>query len=374
MATGTWALLGGSWKAIAPLTPRTEHFILTISLWAGVLTSIQDLRDMKGDAAVGRQTLPLVLGSSRCRWTITFFLTPASLLVLWGGYRVMNDKGSYHDHKTYMIYSYTFCLILAVTALEGLDWGDNVTTIFKLNLLHRIITKAFGDQLALAPITLRTNDRVLESGAGTGIWAQEFSAFHSQNNVLLDIECIDISDKQFPREYPSNIHFSIPLLIVAMNDARWITAIDQLYDVLKPGACIELVEIGVKGYGFGVGPNSKRLESLVLSLYASKGVVTDLEVYLPKLLAKKGFIDIHREDRKVYIRESVDNDGLNRLKQFHDLWMGIKTPVLTSGGFGIVGSDNEFDQLLEGCLKEWKESDKAYNTYYSIVARKPVED
>jgi len=152
MATGTWALLGGSWKAIAPLTPRTEHFILTISLWAGVLTSIQDLRDMKGDAAVGRQTLPLVLGSSRCRWTIAFFLTPASLLVLWGGgilsiapaplivvhaflgYRVMNDKGSYHDHKTYMIYTYTFCLILAVTALEGLDWGDNVTTIFKLVL------------------------------------------------------------------------------------------------------------------------------------------------------------------------------------------------------------------------------------------------
>ncbi|KAF9060598.1 hypothetical protein BDP27DRAFT_1236583, partial [Rhodocollybia butyracea] len=74
---------------------------------------------------------------------------------------------------------------------------------------HRILKKAFGDELALAPITLHSHDLVLESGAGTGIWAQEFSAFHSQNNVLLNIECIDISDKQFPREYPSNIHFSI---------------------------------------------------------------------------------------------------------------------------------------------------------------------
>ncbi|KAF9073089.1 hypothetical protein BDP27DRAFT_1417548 [Rhodocollybia butyracea] len=271
--------------------------------------------------------------------------------------------------------------------------ADNAETK-RLNLQHRILTKAFGDQLALAPLTLRTNDRVLESGAGTGIWAQEFSAFHSQNNVLLDIECIDISDKQFPREYPSNIHFSIRsvtdlpsqwhnsfsyihqrLLIAAMDDSRWNIAIDQLYNVLKPGAWIELVEVRVKGYdrGFGVGPNSKRLISLIMSLYASKGRITDLDVYLPKLLAKKGFIDIHCEDRKVHIRESVDNDGLNRSKQFHDLWMGIKTPVLAGGGFGIVGSDNEFDQLLEGCLKEWNESDKAYNTFYSIVARKPVE-
>ncbi|KAF9073086.1 UbiA prenyltransferase family-domain-containing protein [Rhodocollybia butyracea] len=159
MTTGAWALLGGSWKAIAPLTPRTEHFILAVSLWAGLLTSIQDLRDMKGDAAIGRKTLPLVLGSSRCRRIITFFLIPASLLVLWGsgilsiapaslivvhaflGYRIMNDKGSYHDHKTYMIYTYTFCLILAFTALEGLDWSKSVHTIVKLMLPDRAITQ-----------------------------------------------------------------------------------------------------------------------------------------------------------------------------------------------------------------------------------------
>ncbi|THV07130.1 hypothetical protein K435DRAFT_631608, partial [Dendrothele bispora CBS 962.96] len=64
MSTGTWALLGASWKAIAPLTPHSERYILAISLWAGLMTHIQDLRDMKGDAAVGRQTLPLVLGST----------------------------------------------------------------------------------------------------------------------------------------------------------------------------------------------------------------------------------------------------------------------------------------------------------------------
>ncbi|KAF9072041.1 UbiA prenyltransferase family [Rhodocollybia butyracea] len=134
MTTGSWSLLGVSWKAIAPLTPCTERFILTASLWAGLLTPMQDLRDIKGDRVIGRKTLPLVLGSSRCRWTITFFFIPASLLTLWEGgilsiapvpllavhaflgYRLMNDRGPHYDNKTYMILTYIYCLILALAS------------------------------------------------------------------------------------------------------------------------------------------------------------------------------------------------------------------------------------------------------------------
>ncbi|THU80418.1 hypothetical protein K435DRAFT_695715 [Dendrothele bispora CBS 962.96] len=122
MSTGTWALLGVSWKAIAPLTPRSKGFILFLSLWVGLMTHIQDLRDMKGDAAVGRQTLPLVFGSARSRWIITYLIMPVSLWVLWVGgilslapvsllaahaflgYRIIHDKGSFYDHKTYMVH------------------------------------------------------------------------------------------------------------------------------------------------------------------------------------------------------------------------------------------------------------------------------
>ncbi|KAF9068321.1 hypothetical protein BDP27DRAFT_1327449 [Rhodocollybia butyracea] len=145
MTISTWALLGASWKAIAPLTTRAEHFNLAISCWAGLLISISDLRDIRGDAAIGRRTLPLVVGTSEFRWMNTLFFIPISLMVLWGsgilsiapvslvavhtflGYRVMQDKGSYYDHKTYMVLTYTFCLVLATTALEGLDWNGNVT-------------------------------------------------------------------------------------------------------------------------------------------------------------------------------------------------------------------------------------------------------
>ncbi|THH15937.1 hypothetical protein EW146_g4625 [Bondarzewia mesenterica] len=139
MTTGTWALLSASWKAIAPTTPKSEIYVYAVALWAGLITHIQDLRDIQGDAAVGRKTMPLVFGDRGSRLIITFLLLPAAYWVLWMGdivrlapytlaavhvilaYRILQAGGSRYDHKTYMFYTYIFCLILAFTATEGLD-------------------------------------------------------------------------------------------------------------------------------------------------------------------------------------------------------------------------------------------------------------
>ncbi|KAF9459223.1 UbiA prenyltransferase family-domain-containing protein [Collybia nuda] len=139
MTTGTWSLLSASWKAITLSTPESERYVFAVSIWAGLLTHIQDLRDVRGDAAVGRKTMPLVFGDGVSRWIITFLLMPVSFWVLWKGgivpispttltavhvflgYRIMQAGGPRYDHKTYMIYTYIFCLILALTAGKGLE-------------------------------------------------------------------------------------------------------------------------------------------------------------------------------------------------------------------------------------------------------------
>jgi len=136
MSTGTWALLSASWKAIAPHNSRSEIYVYAVSVWAGLLTQIQDLRDMKGDAAINRKTMPLVFGERESRLIITFLLLPASFWVIWLGdivriapyslaavhiilgYRVLQSRGSRYDHKTYMFYTYIFCLILAFTSVD----------------------------------------------------------------------------------------------------------------------------------------------------------------------------------------------------------------------------------------------------------------
>ncbi|KDR71876.1 hypothetical protein GALMADRAFT_213704 [Galerina marginata CBS 339.88] len=85
MTTGTLALLSGSWKAVTAATPQSERYTATIAIWVGLLMQIQDLRDIEGDAAVGRKTFPLVFGDERGRWIITLLLLPLAVLVLWLG-------------------------------------------------------------------------------------------------------------------------------------------------------------------------------------------------------------------------------------------------------------------------------------------------
>ncbi|KAF5334431.1 hypothetical protein D9757_015513, partial [Collybiopsis confluens] len=57
------------------------------------------------------------------------------------------------------------------------------TETARLNLQHLVVTRAFENRLSLAPIELRSGHHVLESGAGSGIWALEFFAQHLNRGV-----------------------------------------------------------------------------------------------------------------------------------------------------------------------------------------------
>jgi len=125
MTAGSWALLSTSWKAITPATTQSRHIVCTIALWVGLVMHIQDLRDVKGDAVIGRKTLPLAFGERAGRAIITFCLLPLGFGVLWLGgvtqsawhihvlaavhlylaWRVMHQRteGTRYDHRTYMV-------------------------------------------------------------------------------------------------------------------------------------------------------------------------------------------------------------------------------------------------------------------------------
>ncbi|KAJ7231253.1 UbiA prenyltransferase family-domain-containing protein [Mycena rebaudengoi] len=137
MFIGPMTLLSASWRAIAPLTPPAQRYILAISLWVGATANIQDLRDVEGDQAVGRKTLTIVYGDAVARriifgstvflavgilwWGGVLAIAPVSLvLVHWFlAYRVVHAVGGpRYDHKTYMKYTYTFCYILALVLFK----------------------------------------------------------------------------------------------------------------------------------------------------------------------------------------------------------------------------------------------------------------
>ncbi|KZT22668.1 hypothetical protein NEOLEDRAFT_1149891 [Neolentinus lepideus HHB14362 ss-1] len=131
MTAGTWALLSGAWKIIAPLAYTNRSYIVTIAVWTGTFMPLQDVRDVKGDAKVGRRTLPLIFGDKSSRRMIAFGFIPTAFGILCVGglaavapvplammhlflaYRVLQNNGARYDHKTYMIFTYLFCGVIA---------------------------------------------------------------------------------------------------------------------------------------------------------------------------------------------------------------------------------------------------------------------
>ncbi|KAF5392765.1 hypothetical protein D9757_001059 [Collybiopsis confluens] len=263
----------------------------------------------------------------------------------------------------------------------------DMTESTRLNLQHQVIVQAFDNRLSLAPLDLASGNRVLESAAGTGIWALEFYEQNKNKGRTLQVECIDISEKQFPPEPPSDVHFSVHsvldlpanwsarfayvhqrLLITAMNDSLWHKAISEMFRVLAPGGWVELVEIEGKDRRFNVGPSSSKLQALVLKMYSERGIIGDLGAYLPPLLEKIGFEDVRCEARTV----SVGRSGKNgyRSNEFRDIWKGMKLNVLKGGGYGIIETEEEFEEILQESMFEWNNSNKASCTFYTILGRK----
>ncbi|KAJ3869612.1 hypothetical protein EV359DRAFT_59716 [Lentinula novae-zelandiae] len=281
--------------------------------------------------------------------------------------------------------------------------ADDVETR-RLNAQHNIITNAFGGKLSVAPTNLATGDRVLESAAGSGIWALEFFETNRADGITLDIECIDISSEQFPTTHPLEIKFSVNsvvnlpnpewterfsfahqrLLVAAMNNSLWHLAVAELFRVVKPGAWVELVEIEAQGFGsWSVGPHSTKLAFLINTMYDKRGVIGDLSVYLPLILKEAGFVDIKCEARHAPIGGEADAAAPHKFTQvkgfdsemWRELWKGMKVPVIEAGGYGIVKTVEEYDSLVQGSAAEWKTSNEAYTTFYAILARKPsIED
>ncbi|KIK61352.1 hypothetical protein GYMLUDRAFT_42936 [Collybiopsis luxurians FD-317 M1] len=268
--------------------------------------------------------------------------------------------------------------------------ADEVETA-RLNLQHQVIVQSFENRLSLVPVELKSGDRVLESAAGTGIWALEFFQEMKKNGIILDVECIDISDRQFPAKYPSNIRFSVHsvtdlpaewsarfayvhqrMVLAAMNETRWRQTITEIFRVLASGGWVELVETEAKHCHFDAGPSSTKLQLIQFGLYNDKGLRGDTGAYLPPLLEEIGFVDVRCEVRHSPIGQSGEKHIGFSGDEWGQVWRGLKRSIVEAGGYGFVKSSEEYEQLVDESVAEWDTNpDKVYNIYYTILGRKP---
>ncbi len=138
MVTGSVAQLAAAWEMVRPLTPVVWAWILVPALTLLSHVSLQDMRDIEGDRAIGRRTLPIVFGE---RWSRLFLAIAFGLLPLATHFVLMAPEGSRPDvlvlnvllaslsltiagrvlwlrspsadHVSYMLYTYWYCFVLA---------------------------------------------------------------------------------------------------------------------------------------------------------------------------------------------------------------------------------------------------------------------
>lgn len=137
MPVGFLAEVAPAWQLVTPLTPLAWRWLLVGAFVVCVTAAVQDFRDITGDRATGRRTLPVILGQKRARalmsviflfmpFFIHFMLFEAAGIVgkvlcdAWLGglvmlivYRLWKYDSAPEDHKTYMVYTYWYCSVLA---------------------------------------------------------------------------------------------------------------------------------------------------------------------------------------------------------------------------------------------------------------------
>ncbi len=138
MPVGLVALMAPAWELVTPLTPLIWKWIIILAVVVGVTINLQDLRDISGDRIMGRNTLPIAWGEKTARiflcvsflllaviihfglmvpagttWKVIFCDVWLAIMNIIISGRIIISKSSHMDHKTYMLYTYWYCCVMA---------------------------------------------------------------------------------------------------------------------------------------------------------------------------------------------------------------------------------------------------------------------
>lgn len=135
---GIMSEIGAAWQIVAPISPIVWSWLAILCSACIVLIPVQDFRDIPGDQAIGRSTFPLVFGEyfSRILVSVCFLvyplfihlclMTPAGntlIVMLWDAalflfsciiaVRLLVLRSHATDHKTYLLFTGWYCLLLS---------------------------------------------------------------------------------------------------------------------------------------------------------------------------------------------------------------------------------------------------------------------
>jgi len=202
---------------------------------------------------------------------------------------------------------------------------------------------------------------------------------------------IDIESTVFPSpdSFPSNVQFMVTnvvqlplawndrfklvhqrLLVGALLLTEWPIAMERIYRVLKPGGWVQLTESGE----WHSGPATKEMAQIRLALGQVLGLLCDYGKSLPEMLSKAGFINIQVEPRPAPFGKWAGEHGEESRDNMISLIKAMKSRVLDDGGYGLLKSEEDFDQLVHDVENEWDETPGSGNVWVVYYAQKPLAE
>lgn len=102
-------------------------------------------------------------------------------------------------------------------------------------------------------------------------------------------------------------------------------------------------------------------------------MIHNITLRLPELLRESGFINIHEVTRNRPFGASGGQEGINWKTDMMGVLHGHKKAIMGRGGYGVVKSDTECEELLEDVSKEIDITPGSTVTFSMFWAQKPFE-
>ncbi|KXN86225.1 Demethylmenaquinone methyltransferase [Leucoagaricus sp. SymC.cos] len=262
----------------------------------------------------------------------------------------------------------------------------------RLEIQHRMMLQILDHKYIKVPVDITTGTAILESGTGTGIWLMELSKTVTDGAELIGI---DIVSKLFPaREtLPPNVTFQtmsildLPtewtnrftlvnqrFLIAGLRYSEWVTAINNMCRVLKPGGWLQLLEpTGLMDAG-PTGNIFHLLLERIRQLQGINGVFPNCGDVLKRLAEEAGFEEVTVTYYEAPVGKWGGDVGIQQRDILVQVLTAMKGVVLKNNGFGVVsGQEEGYEQFIYDWVKEVDEERKPMQPYAMICARKPIE-
>lgn len=158
------------------------------------------------------------------------------------------------------------------------------------------------------------------------------------------------------------------LLIAALQTAEWSRALGEIYRVLAPGGWVQLGEAG----DISAGPVTKKYVSLLEKLFTARGLLLHCSRQLPDMLRRAGFERIAIETKTIPLGKWGGSVGMDARDNFMGVFRGMKTPILRSGGFGFVETEDDWEMWMNAMEQEWDETPGAEIPFTLFCGMKPT--